>query len=212
MTVRNAVLISGMGALALAGCTQSAGSLPGAEATAEAQTVPMAQATAVCEPVERMPVAGRASPYDSTTVALGNAAAKICYGRPAAKGRTVFGGLVPYGKLWRTGANEPTIIHLPVAASIAGIPVEPGSYSLYTVPGEREWTVIVNRSTSQWGHESRYTPEVQAQEVGRATVAAERTEAPVESFTIRAVPAGGNASNLLLEWENARVRVPVARR
>jgi hypothetical protein len=154
------------------------------------------------------PVADRASPYDSTTVAVGGQQALVCYSRPSARGRTVFGGLVPYGKLWRTGANEPTIIHLPVAATIAGIAVQPGSYSIYTIPGESEWTVIVNRSTSQWGIESQYTPEVEAQEVGRATVPATHTDAPVEQFTIRADPSG-NGSDLVLEWENTRVAIPI---
>lgn len=157
-----------------------------------------------CVPSERMEVAGRVSPYDSTLVRIGGATAKVCYGRPSAKGRTIFGGLVPYGELWRTGANEPTIIHLPVEARIAGMEVEPGSYSIYTIPGREEWTVMVNRSTSQWGHESRYTPEVQAQEVGRARVPASRTEAPVETFTIRSAD-----SDLILEWENTRVRIPI---
>jgi hypothetical protein len=165
-----------------------------------------------CEPSPRMPVAGRASPYDSTRIAIGNQEALVCYGRPAARGRTMIGGeQVPFGRLWRTGANEPTIIHLPFAAQIAGIAAGPGSYSLYTIPGEREWTVIVNRATEQWGHESAYTESVRAQEVGRATVPAERTDTHVESFTIRSEPAGANRADMVLEWENTRVRVPVTR-
>jgi hypothetical protein len=175
-------------------------------ATAGAATFASTQ-TPVCQPTA--PVEERASPYDSTLVALGDATAKVCYSRPAAKGRTVFGGLVPYDTLWRTGANEPTVIHLPVAATIAGMAVAPGAYALYTVPGHDAWTVIVNRSTSQWGHESQYTPAVRAQEVGRAQVSAEHTDAPVESFTIRAEPHGDDAATLVIEWENTRVKVPV---
>src|SRR5690606_37152922 len=117
--------------------------------------------------------------------------------------------LVPYGKLWRTGANEPTTIHLATPAQIAGVAVEPGSYSLYTIPGEREWTVIVNRSTSQWGHESQYTPEVEAQEVGRGTVVAEAIAEPIEQFMIR-WETGGTGASLVLEWADRRVRIPVA--
>lgn len=162
-----------------------------------------------CQPSPRMPVEGRASAYDSTMVPIGSASAKICYGRPALKGRTMIGGeAVPYGKLWRTGANEPTTIHLPVAAQIAGIAVQPGSYSLYTIPGQDEWVLIVNRSTSQWGHEGQYTDQVRAQEVGRATVRAEQIDDTVELFTIRSEPSDG-ASNVVLEWQNTRVLVPV---
>ncbi len=188
--------------------------LAGACAPREAPQAEAPQQVALrCEPSARMPVEGRASPYDSTVVSLGNYQAKVCYGRPSARGRTMIGGeAVPYGELWRTGANEPTIIHLPVAAEIAGIPVDPGSYSLYTIPGPQEWTVIVNRSTSQWGHESQYTEQVRAQEVGRATVRSEQTPSHVETFTIRAEPATGNRADLLLEWERTRVRIPITLR
>ena len=145
-----------------------------------------------CEPSQNMPLEGRASPYDSTAFNIGGAPSLVCYGRPSVRGRTIFGDLVPYGQLWRTGANEPTVIHLPVAASIAGIEVEPGSYSLYTVPGEQQWEVIVNRSTDQWGIENQYEA-VADQEVGRATVPAEATSGLVEVFEIRAEPRGDGA-------------------
>jgi hypothetical protein len=200
-----------MVAAACAGTPESDTDMGGDADVAASAGAATTQAARACEPVERMPLEGRASPYDSTLVSLGGAQAKICYGRPSVKGRTVFGGLVPYDTLWRTGANEPTIIHLPVAAEIADIDVPAGSYSLYTVPGRESWTVIVNRSTSQWGHEGQYTAAVREQEVGRATVRAERTTAPVERFTIRAEPRGSNAADLVLEWENTRVRIPVER-
>lgn len=164
-----------------------------------------------CQPQQPMSeVADRVSPYDSATVAVDGATAKVCYSRPSLRGRTMIGNPehVPYGSLWRTGANEPTTIHVPFAAEIAGIRVEPGSYSLYTIPREDEdWTLIVNASTSQWGHEGRYTSEVEAREVGRTRVAAERVDEAIETFTIRSPDAG----ELVLEWEHTRVRVPVRR-
>jgi hypothetical protein len=119
------------------------------------------------------------------------------------------GDAVPYGKLWRTGANEPTIFFTPVPLKVAGLSVSPGVYSLYTVPGRSEWEVIVNRATSQWGEESNYTPEVKAQEIGRAKVKTEAANKPVETFTIRAEPAGSKSASLVLEWEKTRVKVPV---
>jgi hypothetical protein len=161
-------------------------------------------------------VAERKSPFDSARVEVADRLAEVCYGRPAVRGRVIFGEagsepapLVPYGKLWRTGANEPTIIHVPFPATIAGISVSPGSYSIYTVPGATAWTIIVNRSVTQWGHESRYTPEIEAQETGRATIPAERLEQLVEMFTIRSqrTPTG---ADLILEWERTRVRIPIA--
>ena len=160
-----------------------------------------------CKP--QRPTANRASPYDSTVININGRRAVICYGRPAARGRTMLGGeRVPFGKLWRTGANEPTTLHMPIAASIAGVKVEPGSYSIYTVPGEKEWEVVVNRSTSQWGHESRYTAEVKAQEVGRGRVPAKLLQDHVEVFTIKSAQAKGGA-DLILEWEHTRVVIPI---
>lgn len=195
----------------LAACQpeQSGEGVPAAEAAPVAASTPDA-GQLHCEP--QRDTANRASPYDSTRFEVDGHEALVCYGRPSARGRTMIGGeTVPYGRLWRTGANEPTILHLSFPATVAGIEVEPGSYSLYTIPGEQEWTVILNRAIDQWGHESSYTPEVEAQEVGRGTVAAGATEEHVEQFTIRTEP-GEAGVQLVLEWENTRVAVPVSSR
>lgn len=189
-------------------------SAPDTGSRAEAQSAAAPPATdtqqLACTP-QRASVANRPSPYDSVLVTVGTRQAKICYSRPSGRGRTVFDSLVAYNELWRTGANEPTIIHIPFAAKIAGMDVQPGSYSIYTipVPAGGEWTVIVNRSVSHWGEESRYTADVQAQEVGRAPVSSAAIAEHVEQFTIRSEPAGPNASNILLEWVNTRVTIPV---
>ncbi|NIU19704.1 MAG: DUF2911 domain-containing protein, partial [Actinobacteria bacterium] len=97
-----------------------------------------------------MPTEGRVSPLDSITFQVDGDPVKLCYGRPSARGRTMIGGPdVPFGRLWRTGANEPTMIHTTVPITVAGIAIAPGSYSLYTVPGEERWEVVVNRSITQ---------------------------------------------------------------
>jgi hypothetical protein len=154
----------------------------------------------------------RASPKDSLSFSAGGADVKVCYSRPSLKGRTMIGGeAVPYGHVWRTGANEATMIHTTGHLVIAGIHVDAGTYSLYTVPGEREWEVIVNRSYMQWGHESTYTDSVRTQEVGRGRVPAQHLDQPVERFTMRAEPAQGGDANLILEWQNTRVAIPVNR-
>ena len=163
----------------------------------------------VC-PSRNVPLAGRKSPLDSLTFTIARQPVKVCYGRPSSRGRTMLGGKdIPYGKLWRTGANEPTIFYAPIPLRVAGLNVPPGVYSLYTVPGPREWEIIVNRSISQWGKEDQYTAEVKAQELGRAKVKSEVLKTPVETFTIKAEPEGDNAASLLLEWEKSRVRIPV---
>ncbi len=162
----------------------------------------------VCQ-FRNVPIEGRKSPLDSLTFDIADKPVKVCYGRPSARGRTMLGGQIAYGKLWRTGANEPTILYAPVPLRVAGLAVPPGVYSLYTVPGAGEWEIIVNRSTSQWGEEGNYTKEVKAQELGRAKLKSERLTKPVETFAIRAEPAGNKAASLLLEWEKTRVRIPV---
>ena len=169
-------------------------------------SAPGAQAQELtCQP--QADVEGRASPYDSVSMTVGTGMVKVCYSRPSLRGRTMIGGeAVPYGQLWRTGANEPTTLHTSVPLSIAGIEVGPGSYSLYTIPRENEdWTLIVNASTSQWGHEGQY-PGVQDQDVGRTEVATEPIDGTVEQFTVRPMEDG---SGLVLEWQNSRVHVPI---
>lgn len=154
---------------------------------------------------DRMPLATRRSPLDSVSFKVGNADVKVCYGRPSLRGRKALGGdLVPYGQLWRTGANEPTMIHTTAPITIAGVEVPAGSYSLYSVPGPQDWDVIVNRSISQWGHESAYTDEVRAKEVGHGRVKSEALKTPVEQFTI-----SNQGNTLLLDWENTRVKIPL---
>lgn len=194
--------------LALAACSPAADEA-GEPALSAGDTGSASESVApTCTPSDRMALEGRASPYDSVSFIISGQEAKLCYGRPSVNNRVIFGELVPYDTLWRTGANEPTILHLPVAAEIAGIPVDAGSYSIYTVPGRAEWQIVVNSSTSQWGHESQYTEEVRGDEIGRAAVPAERTEAPVETFVIHAEVADPGV-DLVLEWEETRVRVPV---
>ena len=157
-----------------------------------------------------MPTEGRRSPLDSLTFPVDGGSVKVCYGRPSAHGRTMIGGReVPYGQLWRTGANEPTMVHTTATITLAGLELLPGSYSLYTIPGEDEWTVIVNRSITQWGHIARYTSRVKAEEVGRVAVRRERPAAFVETLTFRSEPAGDAMVRLVLEWEDTRVAIPV---
>jgi hypothetical protein len=160
---------------------------------------------------KNVPLATRKSPLDSLAFTAAGSRIKVCYGRPSLRGRHMLGGqAVPYGKLWRTGANEPTMIHTSGPISIAGIKVAAGSYSLYTVPGPAQWEVIVNRSITQWGEESNYTAAVKAQEVGRAKLKPEALGQPVETFTIKAEPTGQSPA-LVLEWEKTRLRIPLGK-
>ena len=175
-----------------------------------ASPVVAAPAPCVTMNAARMPLEKRASKLDSLTFAVGKTEVKVCYSAPMLKGRKMIGGeSVPYGKLWRTGSNEPTMIHTTGMIMVGTVMVPAGSYSVYTVPGEQNWEVIINKSITQWGHESSYTDAVKAMEVGRTTVKAESNSAPVERMTFSTVAKGNNTSALVLSWDSAKITIPV---
>lgn len=154
--------------------------------------------------------ADRPSPLDSAVVDMGGDMVKVCYGAPSAKGRMLVGGdLHPFGQPWRTGANEATSIHLPFAATIAGVAVEAGSYSLYTVPGEDSWEIFVNGTVERWGN-SFGAGDIAAN-VGSGmapSFANDHTERMTMSFE----NAMAGSATLVLRWEGYRVEIPVTRR
>ncbi len=154
-------------------------------------------------------LAERPSSLDSISVPLGGGTIKLCYSRPSARGRKVMGGLVPFDQPWRLGANEATTIHLPFAAQVAGVRLEPGTYTLYAIPGAAKWQIVVNRRVQRWG--VPIDNEVRAGDVGTGTVATESLGAPVETLTLQFAPPAGNATELIVEWEKTRVRIPIRR-
>lgn len=151
--------------------------------------------------------AERPSPLGVLTFSLGEHEATLCYGRPSANDRVVMGELVPFGEPWRTGANEATAIHLPFAATIGGVAVEPGSYSIYTIPAEGEWEVVVNAGVERWG--IPINGDVRAQDVGSFTRSAAATDDFVETLTFTWEAHGEGMGHLVMEWENTRVEIPV---
>ncbi len=148
----------------------------------------------------------RASPLGSVTFDVDGEPVRVCYGRPSARERVVFGGLVRYGQLWRTGANEPTRLYTGHTIALAGIELEPGRYTIYTIPDEESWRIFINHSVLHWGNDMR--DGVRDQEVGFTIVPSDTTAEYVEMFTISAEP-DGSAANLVLEWERTRVVMPV---
>lgn len=152
----------------------------------------------------------RRSPLAALEIDLDGGNGKVCYGRPSLRGRRMLGGkAVPFGRLWRTGANEPTTIHFDTPVRFGELALLPGSYSLYTVPDPATWEVVVNASTRQWGLESEYTDEIRRREVGRFRAAVEVLDRPVETLTFSAVPAATGAVDLLLDWQTTRLRIPI---
>lgn len=156
----------------------------------------------------------RSSPTTSVTAELGPTRVKLCYGAPRARGRKMLGGpQIPFGHLWRTGANEPTTLRLTGTLFIGGIMVPPGKVSLYSVPGPETWEIIVNRSTGQWGLESEYTAAIAGMELGRAVVASRIHPDYAESLSFRIEPeAEPDRAILILRWERTEVRIPLSTR
>ncbi len=128
---------------------------------------------------------------------------QLDYSSPSRKGRVVFGQLVPYGKVWRTGANEATLIAFSQPVAVAGKALPAGTYSLWTVPTPTDWTFIFNRETGQWG--TSYDAQ---RDVLRVSVPAARTASPSEQLDIRFEGAGAGA-DLVVRWENTRVALPI---
>lgn len=151
--------------------------------------------------------AERPSPLGVVAINIHGAEATLCYNRPSANGRTVMGELVPFGQPWRFGANEATAIHLPFAATIGGVAVEPGSYSIYAVPGETEWTFHVNRSFERWG--IPINDEIVSADVGTFTRAVAATDDMVEMLTIEWMAHGEGMGHLVMTWEHTKVELPI---
>jgi hypothetical protein len=152
-------------------------------------------------------LATRVSPLDSAQIRMPGGTIKLCYGRPSVRGRQVMDSLVPYGTPWRLGANEPTRLFLPFAAEIAGVMVAPGAYSLNVVPRATDWEVHVNRAVDRWG--IPIDSVVTHQDVGTGTVPVEALSQPVEQLTLRFGAVADGATELVVEWEKTRVRIPM---
>ncbi|MGH9348850.1 MAG: DUF2911 domain-containing protein [Vicinamibacterales bacterium] len=144
----------------------------------------------------------RASPHETVSATVDGAKISVTYGRPYAKGRKIVGGLVPYGQVWRTGADEATTLVTDEALMFGSTHVSPGTYTLYTLPSEKEWQLIINKQTGQWG-----TAYDQAQDLARIPMTVSATGAPVEQLTIAIAdtPGGGE---LRLSWENTQATAP----
>lgn len=128
----------------------------------------------------------------------------IDYHAPSKRGRTIMGGLVPYGKVWRTGANDATTLTTEANLMIGNLHVPKGTYTLFTIPGETEWTLIVNKETGQWG--TRYDA---SQDLGRVTMSVTPVKDTVETFVIGVNAGRGKNGTLTLTWENTEASVPV---
>jgi hypothetical protein len=135
----------------------------------------------------------------------------VDYSSPRAKGRKVYGGLVPYGQVWRAGANEATTLTTNTAITVGGKTVPAGTYTLFTIPNQDKWALIISKTTKNdkggplWG--TNYAGE--AQDLARVDMKVSSLPAPVENFTI-AVDKLGNGASLRMDWETTRASVEIS--
>jgi hypothetical protein len=146
------------------------------------------------------------SPRDSVTLSLDTNTINVNYGRPSIRGRKIMGALVPWDKVWRTGANLATHLKTSFDVVMGGVPVPRGTYTLWTIPSPNSWKIILNKQTGQWG-----TNYDERQDLARFDVRAETLPSPVDTFLITLQATGKQGGLLKLLWENTAISVPFER-
>jgi Protein of unknown function (DUF2911) len=147
----------------------------------------------------------KASPPASATCDLGGGKTiNTDYSSPRTKGRKIYGGLVPYGEVWRTGANEATTFVTSADVEVGGTAVPAGSYTIFTVPAAGKWTLIINKTTGEWGIPYKY----ESNELARVDMNVSKLDASVENLTI-AYDKSKAGCELRIDWETTRAAVNV---
>ncbi len=163
------------------------------------QRVPDVDVETVADTWGARPQPGQLSPRDTARAEIAGASIIVDYGRPAMRGREVFGGIVPWGQVWRTGANAATQLITDHDLVIGGTTVPAGTYSLFSLPAEDGWTLIINKQHGQWG--TQYDP---AQDFARIPLTVTHPDEPVERFTITVSPTGARTGELAFEWAQTK--------
>ncbi len=145
-----------------------------------------------------------ASPPETATVTLNGKTVEVKYGAPSMRGRKIMGNVVPYDKVWRTGANEATTLATNTNLKIGDATVPAGTYTLYTLPGQSRWTLIISKQTGQWGTEYH-----QEQDLARVPMKSATLSSPQEQMSITFENTSGNSTVMHIKWENADESVPV---
>ncbi|MGA7220630.1 MAG: DUF2911 domain-containing protein [Candidatus Sulfotelmatobacter sp.] len=148
----------------------------------------------------------RPSPPASASCDLGGGKTiKTDYSSPRMKGRKIYGGLVPFGEVWRTGANDATTFVPSADVVVGGKAVPAGSYTLFTVPAADTWTLIVNKKTGEWGIPYKY----ESDELARVDMKVSKLPSPVENFTI-SYNKSGSGCTMNIDWETTRASVDIS--
>ena len=146
----------------------------------------------------------RPSPLEMITMKYEDTYIKITYGRPHKRGRNIFGDLLPYGEVWRTGANEATEITITGTVKIGGQQIKPGTYTLFSIPNKDNWTIILNSELGQWGAYN-YNSKM---DVVRFEAPVSATEEVYEPFTIE-FQQKAQSAELVMMWDQTKVTIPI---
>jgi Protein of unknown function (DUF2911) len=146
----------------------------------------------------------RPSPPAKASVDLGGKSITVDYSSPRAKGRKIYGELVPYGKVWRAGANEATTFVTAGDVVVGGKPVPAGNYTIFAIPDKDKWTLVISKATGEWGTDYPGPDK----DLARVDMKVSTLPSPVENFTISFVKTGGGAT-MNIDWDTTRASVAI---
>jgi hypothetical protein len=150
------------------------------------------------------PLLAQLSPPAQTSVTIAGKTIRINYSAPSMRGRKIFGGLEPYGRVWRAGANEATALHTDANLDIGGVAVPRGDYTLFVYLDPKQWQLVVSKATGEWGLDYD-----QSRDLGRVKMDMSKPPKPMETYKVTLSNLGGNKGKLQLEWENTVAAVPI---
>lgn len=166
--------------------------------------VPLRRLGIVAALLTAAPLMAQLSPPAETSVAIAGKTIRIKYSAPSMRGRKIFGGLEPYGRVWRAGANDATALHTDANLDIGGLTVPKGDYTLFVYLDPTQWQLVVSKATGEWGLD--YNP---SRDLGRVKMAMSKPPKPIETYKMTLSSLGANKGKLQLAWENTVAEVPI---
>jgi hypothetical protein len=150
------------------------------------------------------PLLAQQSPPAETSVTIAGKVIRINYSAPSMRGRKIFGGLEPYGRVWRAGANSATALHTDANLDIGGLAVPKGDYTLFVYLDPNQWQLVVSKETGVWGLDYN-----QSRDLGRVKMEMSKPPKPIETYKMTLSSQGANKGKLQLAWENTVADVPI---
>jgi Protein of unknown function (DUF2911) len=151
-----------------------------------------------------VPLLAQQSPPAQTSVTIAGKSIRIDYSAPSMRGRKIFGGLEPYGRVWRAGANSATAMHTDANLDIGGLSVPKGDYTLFVYLDPQQWQLVVSKQAGEWGLDYD-----KGHDLGRVKMDMSKPPKPIETYKITLSSVGGNKGKLQLAWENTIAEVGI---